>query len=158
MAVLSLMRLAKCEACARSMRRLGLPSVLRAVAVASANMEPAPTGHSWAHAWVMESRHLAVSMGQHARLGGKSYLMQLDAPILWLIMQSASNLGSVARRLAAEVDDMGAQDGAWNGTLSPLAIPALAPGSASEDTASSEEEFAASVSSKMYLRNVPPLL
>ena len=161
MAVLSLMRLAKCEACARNMRRLGLPAILRAVAAASADMDPAPTRHPWAHAWVMESRHLAVSMGQHARLGCKSYLMQLDTPILWLIMQSASNLGSVARRLAEEIDNNGAQDGAWHGVLSPLAIPALTPGSASslEDTASPEEdEFVASVSSKMYLRNAPALL
>ena len=53
-------------------------------------------------------------------------LMQLDAPILWLIMQSASDLGCAARRLAVEIDEQCSLDAAarLGGTQSPLALPA----------------------------------
>ena len=165
MAVLSLVRLAKCNACARTMRRLGIPAVLRAVAVASAEMEPAPIRQAWEHAWVMEPRHLAVSMGQHPRLGSKSFLMQLDAPILWLIMQSASDLGCAARRLAVEIDEQCSLDAAarLGGTQSPLALPALAPDparfqSSSDPDTISECDDGAGVSSKAHLKATPPLL
>ena len=160
MSVLSLVRLAKCKSCARTMRRLGLPAVLRAVAVASAGMDPAPTRQAWAHVWVMEPRHLAVSMGQHPRLGSKSFLMQLDAPILWLIMQSASDLGGAARRLAVEIDEQHSHDASarLGGTLSPLAIPALVRSemdALKEDEAGDGTEVCSA--STALLKTAPPL-
>ena len=38
-------------------------------------------------------------MGQHARLGSQSFLMQLDTPILWLIMQNAACMSAAIRSL-----------------------------------------------------------
>ncbi len=59
MACMALVRMAGTEACARTMRRLGLADVLRAVALAADNKEPAPIMQPWAQLSVMHSRHLA---------------------------------------------------------------------------------------------------
>jgi len=56
---MALVRMASDEACARTMRRLGLADVLRAVALAAESKEPAHKLQPWALLWVMESRHLA---------------------------------------------------------------------------------------------------
>ena len=101
MASIALVKLASTEACGRTMRRLGLPSVLRAVAAAADDKMPSSQQQSWAPAWVMEPRHIAVCMGQHPVLGSNSYLMQLDAPILWLIIQNASCISAAVRCLGA---------------------------------------------------------
>ena len=59
MTSMALVRMASTEACARTMRRLGLADVLRAVALAADSKEPAPNLQPWAQLSVMESRHLA---------------------------------------------------------------------------------------------------
>eukprot|EP00961_Rhodomonas_salina_P275109 3716875-Rhodomonas_salina.1 len=48
----------------------------------------------------MEQRHLAVSMGHHARLGAhpRCFLMSLDEPVLWMIMQAASTVSAAAEQ------------------------------------------------------------
>eukprot|EP00802_Teleaulax_amphioxeia_P006265 Tamp_06269.p1 GENE.Tamp_06269~~Tamp_06269.p1 ORF type:complete len:722 (+),score=132.32 Tamp_06269:67-2166(+) len=59
MTSMALVRMASTEACARTMRRLGLADVLRAVALAADSKEPAPNLQPWAQLSVIESRHLA---------------------------------------------------------------------------------------------------
>ena len=90
-----MLQLASSPSCARTMRRLGLPAVLRysiyslywykstntdakgaarAAAIAAKDLAPQASLHPWSQQWVMESRYLAVAMALHPRLGSKSYL------------------------------------------------------------------------------------
>jgi hypothetical protein len=95
-----------------------LPPLLRAVAAATRRSSCCPTtarSGEEVHrreGWVLRERHLAVAMGQvccstrlmrmrcsdvccrlqHWRLGGSScVLMSLDAPVLWMILEAASD-------------------------------------------------------------------
>ena len=137
-AALALVKLAATEACARTMCRLGLPAVLRAAATAAAvpctNLS-VQQANPWAQLWVMEPWHLALWMGQHPRLGSRSLLLQLDAPLLWLIIQGASCMSSALEALADAVGTQSSRDagqlgtlrGTLTGTCSPLTVPARTP-------------------------------
>jgi len=141
MATLALVKLSESEECALTMRRLALSAVLHAVTVFADCMTQAPVLHSWTKARTMEPRHLAVGMGHHARLGGNSWLMRLDAPVLWLIMQSASSMCGAARSLAAELDQQSSLEVAAPllGILLPLTIPFLsAPSPPLQDSSKQE--------------------
>jgi hypothetical protein len=129
MAALAMVKLAHTEACARTMRRLGLPGVLRAVSSAAFGAAPVPRAFPWAQVWIMERRHLAVFMGQHTRLGCKSLLMHLDTPILWAIIQNASCMCSALDSLADELEAQTERDLAACklGCSSPMTLPALSP-------------------------------
>eukprot|EP00286_Rhodomonas_abbreviata_P008172 CAMPEP_0181315946 /NCGR_PEP_ID=MMETSP1101-20121128/15638_1 /TAXON_ID=46948 /ORGANISM="Rhodomonas abbreviata, Strain Caron Lab Isolate" /LENGTH=588 /DNA_ID=CAMNT_0023423171 /DNA_START=314 /DNA_END=2080 /DNA_ORIENTATION=- len=104
LAVLALVNLAKDRQCETQMLEIGIPRVLRAVGVATEEMEVPESQFCTADMSVLERRHLAVSMGHHSRLGSQCYLMMLDAPILWLIMQEASTVSAAADSLADALD------------------------------------------------------
>ncbi|KAJ1494279.1 hypothetical protein T484DRAFT_1877895, partial [Baffinella frigidus] len=84
------------------MEQLGAAPVLRAVAAAALDRKVAGKACCTAALWVFEERHLAVLMGQHARIGANhsNWLMTLDAPVLWIIMQDASTVAVAADSLA----------------------------------------------------------
>jgi len=106
LAVFALVNLAKDAPCEEQMCELGLPRVLRALSTATQELRALPGQFCSADMWVMEQRHLAVSMGHHARLGAhpRCFLMSLDEPVLWMIMQAASTVSAAADSLAAALD------------------------------------------------------
>jgi hypothetical protein len=102
LAVLALANIARNSSARERMRDSGIARLLRAVAVAARNHRTAGTPACSADLWVLEERHLAVLMGQHARLGVHSHnwLMSLDVSVLWLIMQDVATVAIAADALA----------------------------------------------------------
>mmetsp|Transcript_34233 Transcript_34233/g.53396 ORF Transcript_34233/g.53396 Transcript_34233/m.53396 type:complete len:499 (-) Transcript_34233:270-1766(-) len=106
LAVLALVNMARDATSASIMLDLGLPRILRAVGTATRQMRPNGPQFCGADLWVLQDRHLAMSMGHHPRLGSQenALLMCLDAPVLWMIMQEASTVSDCASCLAEALD------------------------------------------------------
>mmetsp|Transcript_14265 Transcript_14265/g.32844 ORF Transcript_14265/g.32844 Transcript_14265/m.32844 type:complete len:558 (-) Transcript_14265:176-1849(-) len=108
LAILALVNLARQDSCLKEMLDLEIVSLLRCVSIASRNGKIIGRQFCTAELWVMESRHLAVSMGQHLRLGShpRCFLMAIDAPVLWMIIQNSCTVSAVSDCLAEALDNI----------------------------------------------------